>query len=76
MTAPDARPEAPDEAGPVLAGAVLAGPVPREPVTERPVTERPVIEQGREDTDEAWGEYPRPDDEWFRRDRPPHWDDF
>jgi hypothetical protein len=33
-------------------------------------------EQSREDTDEGWGEYPGRDDDWLRRDRPPHWADF
>jgi hypothetical protein len=37
----------------------------------------PVLpEQSREDTDEGWGEYPGRDDDWLRRDRPPHWADF
>jgi hypothetical protein len=31
--------------------------------------------QSREDTDEAWGERPEPDeDDRFYRDRPPHWE--
>jgi hypothetical protein len=33
-------------------------------------------EQSREDTDEGWGEYPARDDDWLKRDRPPHWADF
>jgi hypothetical protein len=32
-------------------------------------------EQSPEDTDAAWGEYPRDDDRLYR-DRPPHWDDI
>jgi hypothetical protein len=33
-------------------------------------------EQSREDTDEGWGDYPQRDDDWLRRDRPPHWADY
>jgi len=33
-------------------------------------------EQSREDTDAGWGDYPERDDDWLRRDRPPHWADF
>jgi hypothetical protein len=30
-------------------------------------------DQTRDDTDEGWGERPRPDEDWLR-ERPPHWD--
>jgi hypothetical protein len=34
-------------------------------------------EQSREDTDIAWGDFPRRDDEdRLYRDRPPHWADY
>jgi len=47
------------------------------PGAERTPSGGPVLpEQSREDTDEAWGEYSGRDDDWLRRDRPPHWDDF
>jgi hypothetical protein len=38
--------------------------------------EMPVLPvQSDEDTDAAWGEHPRQeDDERLHRDRPPHWD--
>jgi len=32
-------------------------------------------EQSREDTDAAWGEYNRRDDDHLYQDRPPHWRD-
>ena len=35
-----------------------------------------LAEQGSEDTDAAWGEYPGSADDRLTRDRPPHWDDF
>ncbi len=38
--------------------------------------DEPVLpERAREDRDEAWGDDPRSrerDDEWYRRERPPH----
>jgi hypothetical protein len=38
---------------------------------------QPVLpDQSSEDTDAAWGEYPRTDDDRLQADRPPHWDDY
>ncbi|HTU75922.1 MAG TPA: hypothetical protein VMG38_20590 [Trebonia sp.] len=66
MTAQDERPAAPQDERP-----------PAAPQDERPPAAGPVLpEQSREDTDEGWGEYPGRDDDWLRRDRPPHWADF
>ncbi|GAB3693774.1 hypothetical protein [Angustibacter aerolatus] len=42
-----------------------------------PQREGPAAEQTRDDTDEGWGERPRPLDEhdrWLLEQRPPHWD--
>jgi hypothetical protein len=48
---------------PALSGPAPSGPAPSE--------------QSREDTDIAWGDYPRRDDEdRLYRDRPPHWADY
>jgi len=60
MTSPDAEPE-PTTAVP--APAASGG----EPL---------LPEQGREDTDAAWGEYPESARDRLNRDRPPHWADF
>jgi hypothetical protein len=75
MTSPDAAPEpaatppgapAPDAPAPDAPAAEAPGSSAREPV---------LPEQSPEDTDAAWGEYPRDDDRLYR-DRPPHWDDI
>jgi hypothetical protein len=60
--------------GPEQAGRPAAArPVPAEPVLPGPV----LSEQSREDTDIAWGDYSRGDDEdRLYRDRPPHWADY
>ena len=47
---------------------------------ERPVDfaddDAPVLsDTSRDDTDEGWGEPPARDSDWWRDQRPPHWDD-
>ena len=67
----DDRPGQDDRA----AGPADAG---RQPAA-RPVPPVPAApEQSREDTDIAWGDYPRGEDDRDRlyRDRPPHWADY
>lgn len=49
-------------------GAVGADPA---PLSERPGDEPPV--RAAEDTDAAWGDRPRGNDERLKRDVPPHW---
>lgn len=64
MTTQDAQPASPGDSSPPAAD------------TWAPPSEPVLPEQTREDTDEGWGEYPERDDDWLRRDRPPHWADF
>ncbi len=58
---------------PALSGPAPSGPAPSGPAPSGPAPS----EQSREDTDIAWGDFPRRDDEdRLYRDRPPHWADY
>jgi hypothetical protein len=74
---PDITPEQQDDDARVDPADAPTAPAPTNPAPPTRTVPAPLLPtQSREDTDAEWGEYRErdDDDDRFRRDRPPHWD--